>query len=171
VVEETQPPEPPEPQACPDGAATFGLQADHHFWTPTGMGDWVWEASGYLQVVLDADGQVADNSAQIIPGSQSGEFTTESTHCVFTAPAEVTVNVHGSCVDGVLDLQIWEGWQMGTYDWVCDEDAIQFDLPEDMMPPAIHPVQFRLGSPAAYTFEVPFGGGEGVKTYTLLPND
>ena len=169
---ETEPPEPPEPpeeQGCPDGPAIFGLQANHHFWTPTGMGDWVWEASGYLQVVLDENGQVSDTSPQVIPGSQSGEFASESTHCTFTAPAEVNINIHGACVDGVLQLEIWESWSMGTYDWVCDEDQIQFDLPEDMMPPAIHPVQFTLGAPASYIFEVPFGGGEGVKTYTLQP--
>ena len=89
-----------------------------------------------MSVVLDENGQVVDNTPQIIPGSQSGEFTTEGTHCVFEAPAEVFVNVYGSCSEGVLSLEISEDWQMGTYDWVCDDDAMQFELPDMMMPPA-----------------------------------
>jgi len=39
--EAPEPLEPPQGGAYPDGAATYGLQANHHFWTPTGFGDWV----------------------------------------------------------------------------------------------------------------------------------
>ena len=168
--EEPEPLEPPQAGACPGGPATYGLIASHHFWTPTGFGDWVWQALGYVSVLMDENGQVVDNTPQIIPGSQSGEFTTESTHCVFEAPAEVFVNVYGSCSEGVLNLEISEDWQMGTYDWVCDEDAIQFELPDMMMPPAQHPVEFLLGDAQSYRFEIPFGGGQGFKVYTLEGN-
>ncbi len=166
-MEVTEPPT--EPDACPDGPAVFGLQANHHFWTDTGMGDWVWDASGYLQVRLDEDGQVSDNTAQIIPGSQSGAFSDGENSCTFEAPAEVHINVHGSCVGSVLSLEIWEDWQMGTYDWTCDEDTFQFDLPDTMLPPSVHPVEYILGSQETYTFEIPFGGGSGTKVYTLVP--
>lgn len=117
ILQDVKVPDPLEhPQAgdCPDGDATYGLIANHHFWTPTGFGDWVWQAFGHVTVSLNEDGQIMENTAQIIPGSQSREFITEGTHCVFEAPAEVFVKVYGSCVKGVQSLEISEDWQMGT---------------------------------------------------------
>ena len=163
---------PPSPQpaaACPDGPTTYGLQASHHFWTPTGMGDWTWQASGYLQVVLDEQSQVANTGTQTIPGSQSGAFSSGKNSCSFEAPAEVIITLDGSCSQGVISLEIWEDWQMGTYQWVCDDDSFQFELPSQMMPPSIHKVEYPLGSPDSYRFEIPFGGGSGTKVFTLIP--
>ena len=59
---------------------------------------------------------------------------------------------------------------MGTYDWVCDDDAMQFELPDMMMPPAQHKVEFLLGDAQTYRFEIPFGGEQGFKVYTLEGN-
>jgi hypothetical protein len=169
VMVETQPPIPPETDACPDSPVTFGLQADHDFMTPTDMGDWVWQASGLLQVDLNAQGKVTNTGPQIIPGSQSGQFSSGENSCSFEAPAEVVITITGSCAQSVLSLEIWEDWQMGTYDWVCDDDSFQFDLPAQMMPPSIHKVAYTLSDVGTYTFELPFGGGSGSKTFTLLP--
>jgi len=169
-IVETEPPHPPEPQgACPDGATTYGLQANHNFWTPTGMGDWTWQASGYLQVGLDAQGRVTNTGPQSIAGSQSGAFTDGENSCSFEAPAEVIITIDGGCEQGSISLEIWEDWQMGTYQWVCDEDSFQFDLPSMMMPPSVHKVEYLLADPGSYSFEVPFGGGSGSKIYTLVP--
>jgi hypothetical protein len=169
-IVETEPPEPPEPGGvCPDGPATYGLQASHNFWTPTGMGDWTWQASGFLQVALDAQGRVTNTGPQTITGSQSGAFSDGENSCSFEAPAEVIITIDGGCAQGVINLEIWEDWQMGTYKWACDEDSFQFDLPSQMMPPSIHKVEYQLGNPASYSFEIPFGGGNGSKTYTLVP--
>ena len=164
----TTPPDEPPQAACPEGPEEFGLQANHHFWTSTGMGDWVWKAAGYLQVKLDASGKVMETGPQIIPGSQSGKFSSGKTSCSFEAPAEVIINLDGGCTEGVVSLEIWEDWQMGTYQWVCDDDAVQFSLPDNMMPPSVHKVRYPLGDPGSYTFEIPFGGGSGTRTYTLV---
>ena len=166
---ETEPPLPPLPAACPDGPATYGLQAKHDFWTPTGRGDWTWQASGYLQVTLDGQGHVTNTGPQTITGSQSGAFSSAENSCSFEAPAEVVITIDGSCSQGVISLEIWEDWQMGTYQWVCDDDSFQFELPNIMMPPSIHKVEYQLGNMDSYTFEVPFAGGSGTKTYTLVP--
>ena len=166
---ETEPPPTIEGAACPDGPTTFGLRANHHFWTSTGMGDWVWQATGLLQVDLDAQGKVTNTSTQILPGSQSGAFSSGGNNCSFEAPAEVVITIDGACAQGVLSLEIWEDWHMGTYEWVCDDDSFQFDLPPQMMPPSVHKAAYTLGSGGAYTFEIPFGGGSGTKTYTLVP--
>ena len=169
-IVETEPPQPPEPEGvCPDGATTYGLQANHNFWTPTGMGDWTWQASGILQLSLDDLGRVANTGAQTITGSQSGAFSSGENSCSFEAPADVIITIDGSCSDGVISLEIWEDWQMGTYQWVCDDDSFQFELPSQMMPPSIHKVEYQLGNMDSYTFEVPFAGGSGTKTYTLVP--
>lgn len=168
VVVETEPSDPPEADACPVGAATYGLQANHHFWTPTEMGDWVWQATGLLQVDLDEQGKVTNTGTQIIPGTQSGQFSSGENSCSFEAPAEVIITITGACAESVLSLEIWEDWQMGTYDWVCDDDSFQFDLPAQMMPPSIHKVTYALGSGETYNFEIPFAGGSGTKTYTLV---
>jgi hypothetical protein len=168
VIVETEPPIPPEADACPDRPVTYGLQANHHFLTPTEMGDWVWQAAGLLQVDLDAQGKVSSTGTQIIPGSQSGQFSSGENSCSFEAPAEVVITLIGACVDSVLSLEIWEDWQMGTYDWVCDDDSFQFDLPPQMMPPSVHKMEYSLGSGGSYSFEIPFGGGSGTKTYTLI---
>jgi hypothetical protein len=165
----TLPPDEPPQAACPEGPAEFGLQANHHFWTPTAMGDWVWQAAGYLQVRLDADGKVVGAGPQTISGSQSGSFSSGRSSCSFEAPAEVIITLDGECAQGVVSLEIWEDWQMGTYQWTCDDDAFQFSLPNIMLPPAVHKVSYPLGNPAAYTFEIPFGGGSGTKTFTLVP--
>ncbi len=159
---------PPLGDACPEGAANFGLQANHNFWTPTGMGDWVWQAAGLLSVALDDQGAVSNTGPQIIPGSQSGAFSQGSTSCSFEAPAEVFITISGVCSESVLRLEICEDWQMGTYDWVCDDDAFSFDLPDMGMPPAQHQVEYDLRTPETYTFEIPFGGGDGTKTYSLI---
>jgi len=161
--------EPPQPDACPDGPANFDLLANHHFWTDTGMGDWVWQAQGSLQVVLDENGVVTNTATQVIPGSQSGQFSSGQNACSFEAPAEVILTVEGACAGGVLSLEIWEDWQMGTYKWVCDDDSFQFELPELGMPPSVHKVAYNLGQAQSYAFEIPFGGGGGSKVYTLVP--
>ena len=166
----TVPPDEPPRAACPDGPAEYGLQANHHFWTPSGLGDWVWEAAGYLQVKLDASGKVVETGPQIISGSQSGAFSSGKSSCSFEAPAKVIITIGGECSEGVVSLEIWEDWQMGTYEWVCDDDAFKFSLPDNMMPPSIHKVSYPLDNPASYTFEIPFGGGSGTKTYTLVPD-
>jgi hypothetical protein len=168
-VEETKPVTSPQPGACPEGPASYGLQANHHFWTSTGMGDWVWQATGSLQVVLDEGGRVTNTAAQTISGSQSGEFSSGRNHCSFEAPAKVLITIDGSCTQGKLSLEIWEDWQMGTYQWACDEDSFQFDLPSPMMPPSVHKVDYFLGNADTYTFEIPFGGGSGTRAYTLVP--
>lgn len=169
-IVETEPPQPPEPEGvCPDVATTYGLQANHNFWTPTGMGDWTWQASGVLQVSLDDQGRVTNTGTQTISGSQSGSFSSGKNSCTFEAPAEVIITIDGSCSQGVISLEIWEDWQMGTYDWVCDDDSFQFELPSQMMPPSIHQVEYQLGSPNSYRFEIPFGGGSGTKVFTLIP--
>jgi hypothetical protein len=168
-VEETEPVTSPQPGACPQGRASYGLQANHHFWTSTGMGDWVWQAAGSLQFILDEHGRVTNKAAQTIAGSQSGEFSSGNNRCSFEAPAMVNITVDGACTQGRLSLEIWEDWQMGTYQWVCDDDSFQFDLPSPMMPPSIHKVDYVLGNVDSYTFEIPFGGGSGTKVYTLVP--
>lgn len=169
-IVETEPPLPPEPEvACPDRPVTYGLQANHNFWTPTDMGDWTWQASGYLQVALDEQGRVTNTGTQIIPGSQSGAFSSGENSCSFEAPAEVIITIDGSCTQGVISLEIWEDWQMGTYQWACDDDSFQFDLPSPMMPPSVHKVEYQLDNPDSYSFEIPFGGGSGSKIYTLVP--
>ena len=164
----TPPPDEPPQAACPEGPAEFGLQANHHFWTSTGFGDWVWKASGYLQVKLDASGKVLETGPQVIAGSQSGQFSSQRSSCSFEAPAEVIINLDGGCAEGVISLEIWEDWQMGAYKWACDDDAFQFSLPDNMLPPSVHKVSYPLGDPGSYTFEIPFGGGSGTKTYTLV---
>ena len=133
------------------------------------MGKWVWQAQGSLQVLLDENGVVANTTAQIIPGSQSGQFSSGRNACSFEAPAEVIINVDGACAAGVLSLEIWEDWQMGTYQWTCDDDSFQYELANMMMPPSIHQVQYTLGMKQSNAFEIPFGGGGGTKVYTLIP--
>ena len=133
------------------------------------MGDWVWQATGTLQVVLDGEGEVTNTTPQLIPGSQFGAFTADDNTCSFEAPAEVNISITGSCSESILSLNIWEDWAMGTYDWVCDDDTFSFDLPPMQMPPAQHNIDFILGVDGTYTFEIPFGGGQGTKTYTLQP--
>lgn len=159
----------PEGDACPQEATTYGLQANHHFWTSTGMGDWVWQASGGVLVSLDESGVVTNTGPQTIMGTQSGTFSRGDNTCSFEAPAEVFITVQGSCSQSVLSLEIWEDWQMGTYKWTCDDDAFQFELPDQMMPPSRHKVEYDLTSMGSYSYEIPFGGGSGTKVYTLVP--
>lgn len=165
----TEAPPTSEVGACPQDATTFGLQANHHFWTSTGMGDWVWQASGGLQVSLDESGVVSNTGPQTILGMQSGTFSRGDNACSFEAPAEVFITIQGSCAQSVLSLEIWEDWQMGTYDWTCDDESFQFELPDQMMPPSAHKVEYDLTGMGSYSYEVPFGGGSGTKMYTLVP--
>ena len=90
-------------------------------------------------------------------------------HYAFEAPAEVIITVDGSCAEGVLSLEIGEDWKMGTYQWACDDDSFQFELPMLGMPSSVHQVEYTLGNDPFYTFEIPFWGGSGTKVYTLVP--
>ena len=161
------PTDPPDELACPDGPASYMLVADYYFWTDTGMGDWVWQAAGTVQVVLGETGEVINNAAQTMgSGSQSGQFSADGNTCSFEAPAEVVSTVAGHCRDGVLELQIMDEWVSGTFQWTCDDDSFQFDLPTSMLP-ASHSVTLPL-EPNAQA-EASFAGfGGGAKTWTLV---
>ena len=153
--------------SCPSEATTYELHANHLFWTDTGMGDWTWEADGGVLIVVDESGQVAGDPTSAFPGSQYGEFVTESTACKFNAPAEVYTSVSGTCSNGVLTLEIWEDWQMGTYTWVCDEDTLQFEIPP--MGSAQHSnLEFTLTESGHFERSIPWGGGSGSKSWTLI---
>lgn len=152
---------------CPSEDTTFELYANHHFWTDTGMGDWTWEAAGTVVIVVDASGKVAGHPESAYPGSQYGEFASESTACEFEAPAEIYTSVSGTCRDGVLTLEIFEDWQMGTYTWVCDEDTIQFEIPP--MGSAKHSnLKFQLTESGSDETSIQWGGGSGTKSWTLM---
>jgi hypothetical protein len=161
--------EPPETDLCPTDTTTFELAASHVFWTETGMGKWNWEAFGSIPVIVTASGAVGEGSQGIAMGQQFGTFSSGRNTCTFTAPAEVQISASGVCQDSVLTLEITENWQMGTYDWTCDDDIFQAQVPP--MGAAVHPgVTFSLQDVGSYTFEIPWGGGGGTKTYTLYPN-
>jgi hypothetical protein len=152
--------------ACPTETTTFELAAGHDFWTDTGLGDWHWEAFGSIPVIVQADGTVAEGSSGIFPGRQFGSFSSGQNSCSFEAPAEVHLSVSGACRNGVLTLEASENWQMGTYQWTCDDDSFQAQVPP--LPPAVHPdLAFPLQAEGAYSVDLPWAGGNGSKTYTL----
>ena len=161
--------EPPTSDLCPSETTTFELVASHAFWTETGMGKWNWEASGSIPVVVMADGTVGEGSQGVIMGQQFGTFSSGRNTCTFTAPAEVAISASGTCQDSLLTLKVTENWQMGTYDWVCDDDSFQAQVPP--LGAAVHPdLEFPL-EPGSYpSVDVYWGGGGGSKTYTLYPN-
>ena len=85
---------------------------------------------------------------------------------MFEAPAEIILSVSGTCSDGWLTLDLWEYWDMGTYEWQCDDDGFQFCLPPP--DPANHPnLKFPLTSEGSYV-EYPWLGGQGSKHWSLL---
>jgi hypothetical protein len=143
--------------------------AVHDFWTNTGFGEWHWEASGGVLIFVDGPDLVGDEAGSVFPGIQYGEFSSGDDHCTFEAPAEVNAAVTGSCDNGVLTLEVTEDWQMGTYVWQCDGDApVQFDLPP--MGSSSHPnLKFTLIEGGSETVEIPWGGGSGTKSWTLMP--
>jgi hypothetical protein len=156
-----------ELMSCPKVDTNFELFANHYFWTDTGMGDWVWEASGSVAIVVEASGKVAGDPISAYSGSQHGEFVTESTACKFEAPAEIYTSVSGTCSNGVLTLEIFEDWQMGTYTWVCDEDTIQFEIPP--VGSAKHSnLKFQLTESGQSETSIPWGGGDGTKSWTIM---
>ena len=130
------------------------------------MGDWNREAAGTVVIVVDAAGKVAGFPTSVYPGRQYGEFASEGTACQFEAPAEIYTSVSGTCSDGILTLELFEDWQMGTYTWVCDEDTIQFEIPP--MGSAKHSdLVFHLTESGYYERSIQWGGGSGTKTWTL----
>ena len=152
---------------CPSEDTTFDLRADHHFWTDTGMGDWTWEASGTVVIVVDASGKVAGFPESAYPGRQYGEFVAEGSACSFEAPAVIYTSITGTCSKGVLTLELFEDWQMGTYTWVCDEDTIQFEIPP--MGSAKHSnLKFQLTESGNYETSIQWGGGSGTKSWRLM---
>jgi len=161
--------EPPSSDLCPSETTTFELAAAHAFWTETGMGKWNWEAYGSIPVVVMANGMVGEGSQGIIPGQQFGTFTSVRNTCTFTAPAEVHISASGTCQDSLLTLKVTEEWLMGTYEWVCDDDSFQAQVPP--LGAAVHPdLEFPL-EPGSYpSVDVYWGGGGGSKTYTLYPS-
>ncbi len=160
---------PPTPDRCPTDTTTFELAAAHTFWTDTGMGKWNWEAFGSIPVIVTKGGAVDTASQGIVPGRQFGTFSSVRNSCTFEAPAEVHTSVSGVCASGVLKLEITEDWQMGTYDWQCDDKSFQAQVPP--LGVAVHPdVNFPLQGEGSYTFEIPWGGGGGTKMYTLYPH-
>jgi hypothetical protein len=153
--------------ACPSEDTNFELYASHDFWTDTGMGDWIWEAAGTVVIVVDASGNVAGFPTSAYPGRQYGEFVSEGSACTFEAPAEIYTSVSGTCSNGVLTLELFEDWQMGTYTWVCDEDTIQFEIPP--MGSAQHSnLEFTLTESGNFERSIQWGGGSGSKSWTLM---
>lgn len=158
--------EQPRVDACPTETTTFELAAAHDFWTETGFGDWHWQANGSVPVIVQPDGSVASGSSGVFPGLQFGTFSSGENACAFEAPAEVQLSLSGVCANGVLKLEASETWTMGTYDWTCDDDSFQAQVPP--LPAAVHPdLNFPLQAEGAYTVDVPWLGGNGSKTYTL----
>lgn len=101
------------------------------------------------------------------PGSQNGEFAAEGSACTFEAPSDIYTSVSGTCSNGVLTLEIFEDWQMGTYTWVCDEDTIQFEIPP--MGSAKHSnIEFHLTESGFNETSIQWGGGSGTKSWTLM---
>lgn len=155
--------------SCPNQQTAYELFADHDFWTDTGFGEWHWEANGAVPLVVEADQSVSENSSGIIMGRQYGAFSSDSNACQFEAPAEINVIVSGICLDGVLFVEITETWMMGTYQWTCDDDSFQYDIP--LMEPILHPnLEFPLADQTSYSLEIPWGGGSGSEVWTLSPS-
>ena len=102
-------------------------------------------------------------------GSQYGTFSSGSNICQFEAPAEIIVSVSGICLEGVLLVESTERWDMGTYDWICDEDIFHYDVPS--IGSVLHPnLEFKLSDQSSYTVEIPWGGGSGSETWILSPS-
>lgn len=161
--------EPPITDLCPTDTTTFELAASHTFWTETGMGKWNWEAFGAIPVVVTAGGAVGEGSQGIIMGQQFGTFSSGRNTCSFEAPAEVHISAGGTCQNSVLTLEITEDWQMGTYEWTCDDDSFQAEVPP--MGAAVHPgLVFPLTLEGYPSVELDWGGGGGTKMYTLYPS-
>jgi hypothetical protein len=158
----------PETDRCPQETTIFELAANHAFWTDTGMGKWNWEAVGTIPLVVNGDGTVGAGSQGLIQGRQYGVFSSGRNTCQFEAPAEVQISASGVCENSVLKLDVTESWQMGTYNWTCDDDSFQASVPP--LGAATHPgLVFPLQGEGAYTVDVPWGGGGGAKSYTLYP--
>ena len=164
-AEEGDPDQAQDRLPCPDGATTYYLALTHHFWTDTGMGKWQWEAYGSVPLYLSEDNSLATDPLAFVPGRQYGAFSRGETSCQFEAPAEVSLSVSGSCQDGWLILDLWEDWSMGTYEWQCDDDAFQFEIPP--MGSASHPdLKFPLTGGESYV-DFPWLGGSGSKHWSL----
>lgn len=157
--------EPPSTN-CPEETTVFPLQAMHNFWVNTPYGKWQWEANGTLPLIVDETGNAFNQAGIFVTGSQFGNFQSGENSCSFTAPASVAVSISGVCIDGLLILDISEDWQMGTYEWQCDEDAFQFEVPP--MGSATHSdLEFPLAQSGSVLVEIPFAGGEGTKSWQL----
>ena len=118
---------------------------------------------------VNADGEVEISSAQ--PMEMTYEMMGTMSECSVAMEGTMLASAYGTCVDGVVYLNIIESWQPGTGEMICDDDIIPFQAPgaeyEHIGEIGLGEVFYLTSDVNGYSSMRPFQAGSGYHTWTL----
>ncbi|MBN1265035.1 MAG: hypothetical protein JXA25_06055 [Anaerolineales bacterium] len=152
--------------SCPSEMESWYLTYDHHFIVGTPMETLEFWALGSEEVLISPDGTVTGDPLVPLTGLVSIEMSGSGGSCSGSVEASITPYVRGSCKEGVLEVTIYEMWNIKPALVFCDDDELIMEIPYygDYEHEG---VVFTLMNPGSSSVQYPFSGGEGAKTWTL----
>jgi hypothetical protein len=168
-VDETQ----GEYLACPVEGETLTLAFDHALTTE--MPDVnLTHILQHKMLLLNATGENEDSVMEISSG-QPIEMTYEMmgtmSECSVAMEGSMLASAYGTCVDGVVYLNIIESWQPANGEMICDDDLIPFQAPgaeyEHTGENGMGEVFYLTSEVNGYSSMRPFLAGSGYHTWTL----
>lgn len=178
AVEEEQPlMEQNEPESeflsCPAEGETLTLAFDHALTIE--MPDVnLTHILQYKALVLNVTGVNADGDTEISSGTpleMTYEMMGVMSKCSVEMEGVMLASAYGTCVDGVVYLNIIESWQPASGEMVCDDDFIPFQSPgaeyEHTGANGMGEVFYLTSDVNGFTTMRPFQAGSGYHSWTL----
>ena len=118
---------------------------------------------------VNADGEVEISSGQ--PIEMTYEMMGTMSECSVALEGVMLASASGTCLDGVVSLNIIESWQPASGEMICDEDSIPFQAPgaeyEHIGEIGLGEVFYLTSDVNGYSSMRPFQAGSGYHTWTL----
>jgi hypothetical protein len=181
VEEEEQQPQPlveqnePEGEflSCPAEGETLTLAFDHALTIE--MPDVnLTHILQYKTLVLNVIGVNADGDTEISSGTpleMNYEMMGVMSKCSVEMEGVMLASAYGTCVDGVVYLNIIESWQPASGEMICDDDIIPFQSPgaeyEHTGANGMGEVFYLTSDVNGFTTMRPFQAGSGYHSWTL----
>ncbi len=128
----------------------------------------------YKMLSLNVTGVNADGETEISSGpplEMTYEMMGVMSKCSVEMEGVMFASASGTCVDGVVYLNIIESWQPASGEMVCDDDIIPFQSPgaeyEHTGANGMGEVFYLTSDVNGYTTMRPFQAGSGYHSWTL----